>query len=121
MPELEALNPAAAVDALSEMQFETLAGFNGGHIGVFWSEAGGPGPWEMHPNEDELLHVIEGKIAIDVLPADRGRGADRVIVDAGSFLVVPRGLWHRHDMLERTQEMYLSPANTVHSDRDDPR
>ena len=121
MSKYQLIHPSNSVDELGEMQFSTLASFNTAHIGVFWSEAGGPGPWEMHPNEDELLHVMEGEIEIEILPAEKIQAGDRVVVGAGSFLVVPRGLWHRHDMLSRTKELYLSPNETIHSSDEDPR
>lgn len=121
MTEYQVFNPKKQVSELQEMEFSTLAAFDTGHVGVFWSEEGGPGPWEMHPNSDELLHVIEGCAEIEILPTDTTQTSDLVRLDAGSYLVVPRGLWHRHNMLARTKEMYLSPADTEHSNETDPR
>ena len=121
MTEYQVFNPENQVSELQEMEFSTLASFDTGHVGVFWSEAGGPGPWEMHPNSDELLHVIEGCAEIEILPSDTTQPSDLVKIDAGSFLIVPQGLWHRHNMLARTKEMYLSPAETEHSNETDPR
>ena len=57
---MEVCNPGELVSSPAEMEFATLAQFDTGHVGVFWSEAGGPGPWEMHPGGDELLYVLEG-------------------------------------------------------------
>ncbi len=53
--EVQLLQPFAAVESLKEMEFRTLGKFDEGHAGVFWSEAGGLSPWEMHPTGDELL------------------------------------------------------------------
>ena len=121
MTRYQVFDPGKHVSELQEMEFSTLATFESGHVGVFWSEAGGPGPWEMHPNAEELLHVLEGCVEIEILPSDTTQPSDRVRLEAGSFLVVPKGLWHRHHMLERTREMYLSPADTEHSHEPDPR
>jgi mannose-6-phosphate isomerase-like protein (cupin superfamily) len=118
--ELEAHNPSAIADGLAEMEFRQLAGFDAGHAGVFWSEAGGPSPWEMHPDCDEMLHVLEGEIEVEVLPEDGGAGV-KTRVAAGSFLVVPRGCWHRQNLLARTKEFYLTPGRSLQSTRDDPR
>lgn len=113
-------DPAVRAQSLNEMQFEQLAGFNSAHIGVFWSEPGGPGPWEMHPDSEEVLQVLEGEIELEVLPQDGGAGV-KTSVPAGSFVVVPKGCWHRHVMVKTTQEMYISPALTEHSMAADPR
>lgn len=120
MKTLTAHDPAAVADTLGEMEFHKLADFDSGHAGVFWSEAGGPSPWEMHPECDELLHVIAGAIRVEVLPLEGGAGVSTE-VPAGSFLVVPRGCWHRQILLGRTKEYYVTPGPTLHSDAADPR
>ncbi len=117
--ELTSCNPAKIAASLQEMEFKQLASFNTAHIGVFWSEAGGPGPWEMHPDSDELLSIIEGEVEIELLP--ESGPAIKTNLTSGDFLVVPKGHWHRHNMLKRSKEMYLSPANTEHSTDPDPR
>jgi quercetin dioxygenase-like cupin family protein len=120
MRELKANDPGAVADGLPEMEFRELARFDAGHAGVFWSEAGGPSPWEMHPDCDEMLQVLEGEIEVEVLPADGGAGI-KTRVPAGSFLVVPRGCWHRQNLLARTKEFYLTPGRSLHSTAKDPR
>ncbi len=118
--DLQVLTPLAISTQLQEMEFHQLANFNDGHTGVFWSEAGGPSPWEMHPDCDELLQVLEGSIEVEVLPAEGGPGL-KVLVPVGAFLVVPRGCWHRQTMISKTTELYLTPGQTLHSGEDDPR
>ena len=87
---MKAINPARIADDLSEMEFRELAPFNEGHAGVFWSEAGGPSPWEMHPDCEEMLQVLDGAIEVEVLPLEAGPGT-KTRVSSGSFFVVPRG------------------------------
>jgi mannose-6-phosphate isomerase-like protein (cupin superfamily) len=118
--ELEAHDPIRVADTLAEMEFRQLAAFGDGGMGVFWSEAGGPSPWEMHPDCDELLQVLEGEIEVEVLPAEGGAGV-RAHVTAGSLFVVPRGCWHRQWLTARTKELYLTPGRSLHSTGDDPR
>jgi hypothetical protein len=50
MQEQATSDPSEIADSLAEMEFRELARFDDGHAGVFWSEAGGPSPWEMHPD-----------------------------------------------------------------------
>lgn len=110
---------AKTLAGLDEMQFTELESFNHGSVGVFWTE-GGPGasPWEMHPDTDELLHILEGEAVITVLSDD---GPIESRVPAGSFLVVPRGCWHKQQMPGRTCELYVTPGRTEHSTAEDPR
>jgi len=120
MKRIEAYDPTAVAATLNEMEFRTLVDFNDGHAGVFWSKAGGPSPWEMHPDCEEMLQVLEGEIEVEVLPAEGGPGI-KTRVPRGSFIVVPRGCWHRQDMLLETKEFYLTPGPTLHSSAADPR
>ena len=90
MAKLESYDPSAVADGLAEMEFRQLAQFDAGHAGVFWSEAGGPSSWEMHPGCDEMLQVLEGEIEVEVLP-EGGEAGVKTRVSAGSFFVVPRG------------------------------
>ena len=115
----ETHNPSEVVDQLREMEFRKITNFNSAHIGVFWSEAGGPGPWEMHPDSEELLHVLEGEVEIEVLP-EEGEGI-KTRISSGSFMVVPQGRWHRHSMITKSKELFLSPERTEHSSEIDPR
>lgn len=114
---LLAHDPLAVVDDLPEMEFRELARFNQGQVGVFWCSAG-LSPWERHPDDDELLQVLEGEVDIIVLRED---GPVTTTVRAGSFFVVPRGLWHRHHVKVRLKELFLTPGPSEHSMADDPR
>lgn len=120
MSQAVAHDPLAVSRALAEMEFHDIAPFDDGHAGVFWSGAGGPSPWEMHPECDELLQVLEGAIELEILPNPGGAGTV-TRVPAGSLVVVPRGCWHRQTLLEKTRELYLTPGPSLHSHAEDPR
>lgn len=117
---LLAFDPREIALAAKEMDFKELCEFDEGGGGVFWSSAGGPSPWEMHPDCDELLHVIEGEIEVEVLPPEGGKGVPATIA-AGSYLVIPKGCWHRQYLKEKSTEFYLTPGRTLHSQSPDPR
>lgn len=117
---IELFNPLEQAQSLSEMEFHDLAPFNAGGAGVFWSSEGGPSPWEMHPDCDELLHILEGEIEVEILPHDGG-ASTLANVKAGWFLVVPKGCWHRQTILTTSKELYLTPGQTLHSTSADPR
>ena len=68
---------------------------------------------EMHPDGDELLFVISGRV--DVILEDGGDehepGTERVEpVRAGEAIVVPRGVWHRVDVREPTRMVHITPG-----------
>ncbi len=102
------------------MDFRDLCEFDDGSGGVFWSSEGGPSPWEMHPDCDELLHVIEGEIEVEVLPSAGGEAVSAT-VRSGCYLVVPKGCWHRQCLRSKSTEFYLTPGRTLHSQSEDPR
>jgi len=103
--------------SLPVMKFHEFAKFNRGTVGIFRAGAG-TSPWELHPDDDELLHVLECEVDIIVLTDE---GPVTANVAAGSLFVVPRGHWHRHRVRESLVELYVTPGATRHSTADDPR
>ena len=114
---MEAHDIRATVEGLPEMEFHQIAPFNRGNVGVFRCSAG-TSPWERHPEDEELLQVIDGEVDIEVLTDE---GPVVTTVRAGSLFVVPRGLWHRHRVSTKLTELYLTPGPTDVSTADDPR
>jgi uncharacterized cupin superfamily protein len=113
---MTAHNLALALDGLAELEFKQLALFNKGTVGIFRTSAG-VSPWERHPVDDELLHVLDGEVEITVITPE---GWKTSVVAAGSIFIVPRGLWHRHTIAERLVELYVTPGETEHSMAADP-
>jgi mannose-6-phosphate isomerase-like protein (cupin superfamily) len=67
-----------------------------------------PPHWERHPTGDELLHVLEGEVEVELLQKSGRRR--RTTVRAGSFFVVPRGLWHRPIQRRPVVMLYVTPG-----------
>ena len=68
---------------------------------------------EMHPDGDELLYLVTGRI--EVIIEDDGTqevvGTERVVsMQPGDALVVPKGLWHRIDVLEPSHLVHVTPG-----------
>jgi mannose-6-phosphate isomerase-like protein (cupin superfamily) len=83
---------------------ERVARGSGWLIGVFrygetWST------WEMHPEADEVVHILAGAITFVLDEAGRER---RVEVRAGTTLVVPRGAWHRAIVHEPGEALHVT-------------
>jgi mannose-6-phosphate isomerase-like protein (cupin superfamily) len=61
----------------------------------------------MHPDADEVLFLISGRIDV-VLEED---DAETVVeVKPGQALVVPKGVWHRVLLREPSQLLHITPG-----------
>ena len=66
-----------------------------------------PHAGEMHPDGDELLFLVSGKVSVVLEEA----GAERVLeVLPGQAVVVPRGVWHRVVPKEPSQLIHITPG-----------
>lgn len=105
------------LNANTDGEFLDVASFNGHQFGT--CRITGTSPyWEMHPETDEFFYVLEGVFELTLL-LDSGSELKRI--PAGSVGVVPHGIWHRPGAPEGAAFLYLTPGQTLHSDKDDPR
>jgi mannose-6-phosphate isomerase-like protein (cupin superfamily) len=109
-------HPPQFEDPDGEASFWTMESFNEGQTWV--GRFTGQSPWERHPDGDELLHVLEGKVEVTVLTEG---GAVEQPVSAGSIFVIPRGLWHRQFARSTVLQFGATPGRTEHSTAEDPR
>lgn len=109
-PGMDAHRPVEIAKADPELAFHEFVAFNTGHFAVFRADGAGAGPWEMHPDTDELLFALEGSVTIELF---RQASNERVPLDAGSLVVVPRGRWHRHVDAEHLVELYHTPGQSI--------
>ena len=79
---------------------------DGATFGVATMSENSPHRGEMHPDGDEVLYLISGRIRV-VFTDDP---IDDIDVQPGGGLVIPKGLWHRVDILEPSQIVYLTPG-----------
>jgi len=76
-------------------------------IGAPFMTRDAPHGGEMHPDADEVLFLISGRIDV-VLEED---GAETVVeVSPGQAVVVPRGVWHRVLLREPSQLLHITPG-----------
>lgn len=85
-------DPPVAVDGLT--------------IGVARMRENSPHGGEMHPDGDEVLYLISGRVRVVFERAD----FDDVDMRPGDGLVVPKGVWHRVDILEPAEIVYATPG-----------
>ncbi|MFG6428735.1 cupin domain-containing protein [Roseateles sp. LYH14W] len=61
---------------------------------------------EMHPDGDEILYVVAGRITV-TLELD---SVETTELGPGQGLVVPRGVWHKVHVLSPAELITLSPG-----------
>jgi mannose-6-phosphate isomerase-like protein (cupin superfamily) len=118
---MNAHNPIAIAQALDPFDFHQFARFNDGAFAVFRGTGVEQSDWEMHPDTDEMLFVLEGTDTIEILALDTDSASWLVVLTAGMFTVVPKGHWHRHRNVLDLVEFYLTPGTSLASEADDPR
>ncbi|WP_439569338.1 cupin domain-containing protein [Sphingopyxis sp.] len=64
--------------------------------------------WERHPDGDETLLVIEGRLRL-YLDLE-GQSAEPIVIAAGEAAVVPAGLWHRLEVVEPGRLLTFTPV-----------
>ena len=75
-------------------------------FGVATMTENSPHDGEMHPDGDEVLYLISGKVrvTIEIDPVKE------LEILPGNGMIVPKGVWHRVDILEPSQIVYLTPG-----------
>jgi mannose-6-phosphate isomerase-like protein (cupin superfamily) len=64
--------------------------------------------WHHHDNEDELFYVVKGSFDMHT--------RDKIIrVNAGEFLIMPRGVEHMPVAAEEVEIMLFEPATTLNT------
>ncbi len=80
--------------------------FSGVTFGVASMSENSPHGGEVHPDGDEVLYLISGRVKVIFIESDE----DDIDVKPGDGLVIPRGIWHRVDIIEPSQIVYLTPG-----------
>ena len=68
-------------------------------------------PWHSHEHEDEMFFVLRGVLRIGRAETDGGP----VLVKAGEFFVVPRGVRHNTSATEETWLALIETMTTLHT------
>jgi len=75
-------------------------------IGIATMSENSPHSGEMHPDGDEVLYLISGRVNV----VFEEEGFADVEMTPGEGLIVPQGVWHRVDILEPSQIVYATPG-----------
>lgn len=64
--------------------------------------------WEMHPHGDEVVYLLSG--AVDFLLEEAG-GVRTVVLDQpGTFVIVPRAVWHTAKVRASASMLFVTPG-----------
>ncbi len=100
-----------SITAVDQTDEHDEAGQDGFTLGVVTMTEDAPHGGEMHPDGDEIILVISGRLAVS---CDDEPGV-RQELRTGDACIIPRGQWHRVHILEPTTLMYMtSGPNNEH-------
>lgn len=92
-----------------------VAQLNGQHVKLV--KFAGEFVWHKHDGEDELFLVIDGSFTMEYREAGEQHS---IAVNAGEFLVVPRGVEHRPVAAAQVSVLLFEPCTTQNTgDADD--
>jgi mannose-6-phosphate isomerase-like protein (cupin superfamily) len=104
---MEKVNLAEKFSLFNEHWTPKIVGeLNGQHVKLV--KFRGPFVWHQHEHEDEMFLVVRGRFTMEY--RDRA-----VTVEAGEFVIVPRGVEHRPVAEEEVQVMLFEPAGTLNT------
>lgn len=104
---VEKVNVAEKLALFSEHWSPKVVGeLNGQHVKLVKFQ--GEFVWHHHDEEDEMFLVVDGRFRMDF----RDRSLE---IEAGEFVVVPRGVDHRPVADDEVSVMLFEPASTVNT------
>ena len=95
-----------------------LASYRDGGLSI--TKFVGKGHWERHLAGDELIHILDGAAALEIVGE---HGPQSFALRAGTLAVIPQGAWHRFQSSEGVILMAATPfpGEVIELDVDDPR
>ena len=104
---VEKVNIAEKLALFSEYWSPKVVGeLNGQHVKLVKLQ--GEFVWHHHDDEDEMFLVVDGRFRMEF--RDR-----KLEIEAGEFVVVPRGVEHRPVADSEVSVMLFEPASTVNT------
>jgi quercetin dioxygenase-like cupin family protein len=75
-------------------------------VGIVTMESDAPHGGEVHPDGDEILYVISGRVRV----IGESAPEDAIEIAPGESCIVRKGEWHRVHILEKTQLIHITPG-----------
>jgi len=102
-----ALRASGAIETFPGGRTPRLDGFT---IGVWETDRPAPHGGELHPDGDEFLFVLDGRIEVRL---GEGAAATTFCVPAGQGCVVPRDVWHKVTPQGTCRILFMTPGPTI--------
>ncbi len=105
--QIEKVNIAEKLSLFSDYFNPRIAGeLNGQQVKLVKFQ--GEFVWHHHEKEDELFYVVKGSFDMHL--------RDKIItVNAGEFLIMPKGVEHKPVAIEEVEIMLFEPASTLNT------
>lgn len=101
------INLAEKFAIFTEHWSPKIAGeLNGQHVKLVKFK--GPFTWHHHEQEDEMFLVVKGSFIMEFRDKN-------VTLNAGEFIIVPRGVEHRPNAPEEVEVLLFEPAGTLNT------
>lgn len=81
---------------------------NGQHVKL--AKLKGEFVWHYHEDEDEMFYVVQGRLRLRFRGDETG--CTEIDLEAGEFLIVPRGVEHQPVADDEVHVMLFEPAGT---------
>ena len=104
---IEKINLSEKFSQIQEHYSPHIAGELNGQL-VKLVKFKGPFTWHHHENEDELFYVVKGNFTMEL----EGKN---IRVNAGEFIIIPRGTEHRPVAEEEVEVILFEPASTLNT------
>ena len=65
--------------------------------------------WEMHPAGDEIVYLLSGKA--EMILEHGGTQNSIMLSEPGSYVIVPKGTWHRAKTSVPTTMLFVTPGH----------
>lgn len=92
----------------------------GGHILVQQFDFDTRWPtWEMHPEGDEFVFLISGDVDF-LLKIGDGEATRVRVHEPGTFVMVPKGVWHTADPNAPTSMLFVTPGEGTQNEVEPP-
>jgi mannose-6-phosphate isomerase-like protein (cupin superfamily) len=104
---MDKVNLAQKLSVINEHYSPKIAGELNGQL-VKLVKFKGEFVWHHHDNEDELFYVVKGSFDMHL--------EDKVVtINAGEFIIIPRGVEHKPVAHEEVEVMLFEPASTLNT------
>jgi mannose-6-phosphate isomerase-like protein (cupin superfamily) len=104
---LQKVNLAEKLSQFSEHWRPKIVGeLNGQHVKLVKFQ--GEFVWHHHEHEDEMFLVVRGRFRMELR-------TESIWLDAGDFLIVPRGVEHRPVADDEVSVLLFEPASTLNT------